>query len=114
MLQENLLEKMEGFILLFSTKNINSFDGLEEITKKIRSFKRDSSSITIILVANIFVNEKREISKEEGLALAQIIGCKYYETTLDTSDEFNVNIFQQITFLMDSKLGFAFVYFYFI
>lgn len=80
----NLRSEGEGFVLVYSITARATFERIERFRHQITRVK-DSEQIPIVLVGNKSdrANE-REVSKEDGQALARRMGCKFVETSAKT------------------------------
>ena len=86
-------EKYKGLIpsyvrnasIVFLVYDISVKNSFDNIPKWI-SFIRSIENTTLILCGNKIDLEKREVSKEEGEALAQKEGIPFYETSAKTGD----------------------------
>jgi GTPase KRas protein len=79
----------QGFILVYSIASRSTFDRLENFRQSMMRVKRQKP--IFILVGNkADKTHEREVSKEEGSALARNFGCDFIETSAKTSQ--NVNL----------------------
>lgn len=78
------LREGQGFILVYSIASRATFDRLEVFRQSMRRVKRGDP--ICMLVGNKFDKTyEREVSKEEGAALARQFGCEFMETSAKTS-----------------------------
>ncbi|KAI4483333.1 hypothetical protein M0802_013489 [Mischocyttarus mexicanus] len=71
----------EGFMICYSVTDRHSFQEALEYRKSI-SRVRPNEHIPLVLVGNKFdLKHQREVSMEEGKALAEQLGCPFYETS---------------------------------
>ena len=71
----------EGFIIMYSITDRQSFREASQAKKQIERVRR-CDDIPMVLVANkIDLESKREVTTEEGQALAQEFDCPYFETS---------------------------------
>nr|KAF7394279.1 hypothetical protein H0235_016874 [Vespula pensylvanica] len=71
----------EGFMICYSVTDRHSFQEALEYRKSI-SRVRPNEHIPLVLVGNKFdLQHQREVSTEEGKALAEQLGCPFYETS---------------------------------
>ncbi|XP_046836471.1 GTP-binding protein Rit2-like isoform X1 [Vespa crabro] len=71
----------EGFMICYSVTDKHSFQEALEYRKSI-SRVRPNEHIPLVLVGNKFdLQHQREVSTEEGKALAEQLGCPFYETS---------------------------------
>jgi len=98
------IKAAEGFLLLFAINDKESFKALEDKYKRIE--KNNKEKAPIIVVGNkCDLEDKREISKEQGMEFATKIGAKYYETSALT--DFNKNckvVFQSCAHMIINNL----------
>ncbi|KAF8190750.1 ras protein [Mycena galopus ATCC 62051] len=70
----------EGFILMYSIASRSTFDRLEVFHQSVRRVKKQYP--ILLLVGNkADMAYEREVSKEEGGALARQFGCEFIETS---------------------------------
>ena len=78
----------DGFILVYSINNKNSFDSLKEKYESILKIK-NQAQVPVILVGNkIDLESERQVPQLEALKLAESFGIKYY---IETSILTNIN-----------------------
>ena len=71
----------EGFVIMYSITDRQSFREASLAKKQIERVRR-SEDIPMVLVANkIDLESKREVTTEEGQALAQEFDCPFFETS---------------------------------
>jgi GTPase SAR1 family protein len=73
----------QGFILLYSVTSRTSFERLEIFHQHIRRVKREP--VFILVGNNCHKAYAREVSKEEGHALARRYGCEFFEASAATA-----------------------------
>eukprot|EP01111_Echinosteliopsis_oligospora_P011289 TRINITY_DN368_c0_g1_i7.p1 TRINITY_DN368_c0_g1~~TRINITY_DN368_c0_g1_i7.p1 ORF type:complete len:185 (+),score=27.90 TRINITY_DN368_c0_g1_i7:57-611(+) len=79
-----------GFVLVYDVMNKASFDDIADIREQILRVK-DVGSVPMVLVANkCDMEEKRVVSREDGLDLARKFECTVYEA----SAKENINVDQ--------------------
>lgn len=76
-----------GILLCFSLKDRFSFEKTHMWMDSIR--EAASQDVSIVLVGNKVDHQPREISKEEGEALASEFGVPYFETSAKTGENVN-------------------------
>ncbi len=94
------MKQGDGFLLVFSIANINSFYELSELREQIIRIKEDDD-IPIVVVGNkCDMEEDRVVTRARAFQLAQQFGSKpYYETSARRRinvDEAFVNLSRQI------------------
>ncbi|KAJ7669115.1 small GTPase superfamily, partial [Mycena olivaceomarginata] len=88
----------EGFILMYSMASRSTFDRLEVFHQAVRRAKKIHP--ILMLVGNkANMADEREVSKEEGAALARQLGCEFVETSAKTAQ----NVEQVFTSLFNKK-----------
>uniref|UniRef100_A0A6B2LKM7 Uncharacterized protein n=1 Tax=Arcella intermedia TaxID=1963864 RepID=A0A6B2LKM7_9EUKA len=71
----------QGFLIVYSILSKLSFDEARRYHDKIKLVK-DEEDVPIVLVANkADLEQMREVSKEQGEALAQEFQCPFFETS---------------------------------
>lgn len=71
----------EGFVLVYSITDRNSFLAASQYKTQIERVRR-ADDIPLILVGNKFdLENKRQVSTEEGQSLARQFGCPFFETS---------------------------------
>ncbi|CAG8637047.1 7720_t:CDS:1, partial [Ambispora gerdemannii] len=74
----------EGFLIIYSISSRPTFERVERFRNQITRVK-DSESVPIMLVGNKCDKiTEREVSREEGINMAQQIGCGFIETSEKT------------------------------
>ncbi|KAF8147356.1 ras protein [Mycena galopus ATCC 62051] len=82
-LRDQWVREGQGFILVYSTTSRSTFDRLEVFHRSVRRAKRGSP--ILLLVGNKCDRPlDREVSREEGAALARQFGCDFFETSAKT------------------------------
>jgi GTPase KRas protein len=85
-LRDQWIREGEGFLLVYSISARATFERVERFRSQISRVKdQEPHTVPIMLVGNKCdkVNE-REVSREEGQALAQRLGCKFIESSAKT------------------------------
>jgi GTPase KRas protein len=104
-LRAQWIREGEGFVLVYSVTSRKSFEQIKEFHQQIQQVKTPSmsakeSSVPIMLVGN--KNDKqseRNVSLNEGLALARDLGCAFVETSARNADNVE-NAFSNIVHLL--------------
>ena len=82
-----------GIILIYDVTNAKSFDNIKKWLSQIK--EEAPSKVCVILVANKIDIEKREVTKEEGEALANDYNLDIFESS--ARDNINVSeVFQEL------------------
>ena len=80
-MREQYMRSGEGFVIMYSITDRQSFREASQAKKQIERVRR-CEDIPMVLVANkIDLESKREVTTEEGQALAQEFGCQFFETS---------------------------------
>lgn len=74
----------QGFILVYSIASRSTFDRLEVFRQSMLRVKR-SKPIFILVGNKADKTYEREVSKDEGVALAKLFGCTFLETSAKTA-----------------------------
>lgn len=74
----------QGFILVYSIASRSTFDRLEVFRQSMRRVKR-GDPIFVLVGNKCDKTYEREVSKEEGAALARQFGCEFVETSAKTA-----------------------------
>jgi len=83
-LRDQWVREGQGFILVYSITSRSSFDRLEMFRQNMVRLKGDKP--VFMLVGNdADKGYEREVSKEEGMALARTFGCEFLETSARTA-----------------------------
>ena len=82
---KNYYKGAQGIILMFEVINKESFKNVKSWLDLLKN--EVSEKVSIILVGNkIDLENKREVSKEEGEEMAKKYGLSYFETSAKTGD----------------------------
>lgn len=80
----HIIREGEGFILVYSITARSTFERIERFRTQIARVK-DSDTVPIVLVGNkVDKATEREVSREEGQALAKRMGCDFIEASAKT------------------------------
>jgi len=80
-MREQYMRTGEGFLLVYSITSRSSFEEISAFQQQILRVK-DRDSYPIIVVANkADLEHERQVSSQEGRALAASFGCKFIETS---------------------------------
>lgn len=85
-LTKNSLMSAQGIVLVYSITSRESFLALEGIRKRIQTNKTDSRVPMIIVGNKTDLAETRQVTTEEGKALAKKWSCGYFETCASSSN----------------------------
>jgi len=92
----------QGFVVCYSLTNHQTFQDIKTMKDQIVRVK-GSDKVPILLVANkVDLENQREVPTVEGMALAQIWGCTFIESS--AKSRMNVNeVFAEIVREMNQK-----------
>jgi len=80
-MREQYMRTGEGFLLVYSITSRSSFEEISTFQQQILRVK-DRDAYPIIVVANkADLEHERQVSSQEGRALAASFGCKFIETS---------------------------------
>ncbi|KAK7059274.1 protein ras-2 [Favolaschia claudopus] len=108
-LRDQWVREGQGFILVYSIASRSSFDRLELFREAARQVKTGNP---ILMLAGNKADKlsEREVSKEEGAALAQQFGCDFMETSVKTTQNVErvfANLVRALRQTRNSKPGVA-------
>ncbi|CAX44207.1 GTP-binding protein, putative [Candida dubliniensis CD36] len=80
-MREQYMRTGEGFLLVYSINSLNSFQELNSFYDQILRVK-DSDDVPVLVVGNkCDLEMERQVSYEDGLALANSFNCPFLETS---------------------------------
>lgn len=82
---DHLLSEGQAFILVYSIASRTTFERLEIFRQSMRRAKR-GDTIFMLVGNKCDKSYEREVSKEEGAALARQFGCEFLETSAKTAE----------------------------
>ncbi|OCT96079.1 ras-like protein family member 11A [Xenopus laevis] len=86
----------EGFLLVYSMTDFRSYQGIRPLYQHIRKVHLDSK-VPVIIVANKGdLLHMREVSHDEGIQLANELGCTFVEISTSESCEDVCDVFQHL------------------
>ncbi|KAK0473228.1 ras protein [Armillaria novae-zelandiae] len=83
-LRDQWVRSGQGFILVYSIASRSTFDRLEVFRQSMRRVKR-GDPIFMLVGNKCDKYQEREVSREEGAALARQFGCEFIETSAKTA-----------------------------
>ncbi|KAF9473317.1 hypothetical protein BDN70DRAFT_885984 [Pholiota conissans] len=83
-LRDQWVREGQGFILVYSVASRSTFDRLEIFRQSMKRVKR-GDPIFMLVGNKCDKTYEREVSKEEGAALARQFGCEFIETSAKTA-----------------------------
>jgi GTPase KRas protein len=89
-MSERYMRFSEGYMLIYSVTSRASFDSISRLCRQLLRIK-DTNYFPMIVVGNHCDRESdRQVSKEEGEALARSFGCPFLEASVDAEQRGNV------------------------
>lgn len=83
-LRDQWVREGQGFVLVYSIASRSTFDRLEVFRQSMRRVKR-GDPIFVLVGNKCDKTYEREVSREEGAALARQFGCDFIETSAKTA-----------------------------
>jgi GTPase KRas protein len=84
-MREHYMRTAEGFMVVYSITSRNSFEEVLTFHQQILRVK-DRDYFPMIIVGNdCHLENERQVSKQEGEALARSFGCRFIETSARSS-----------------------------
>jgi len=93
-LRDQLIRESQGFILVYSIAARTSFDRVETFRQNMLRIKR-GKPIFMLVGNKADKGYEREVSKEDGMALARTLGCEFLETSSKTAQNVD-KVFQDL------------------
>ncbi|KAF3291487.1 Ras GTPase [Orbilia oligospora] len=78
-LYEEYIRRREGFVLLYSITSRESFEALSTFRQDILRIKNEDFVPMVIVGTKRDLESNREVSPQEGRALADSFGCSFFE-----------------------------------
>jgi len=83
-LRDQWIREGDGFLIVYSITQYNTFDRVEKFKQQINRVK-DSETIPVVIVGNKCDKSlEREVSTDDGKQLAKKLGCQFVETSAKT------------------------------
>ena len=94
-MRDNYIRLAEGFLVVYSITDRNSFDQVEMFVTHIYFIKEDNNVPIILVGSKKDLDGDRQVKKSEGKSLAERYSIPFYETSAKT--DFNVTrVFGQL------------------
>jgi Ras-related protein Rap-2C len=94
----------QGFLVVYSITNHQTFQDIKLMREQIGRVK-GTERVPLLLVGNkVDLEHQREVSKSEGLALAQAWGCSFVETSAKLRTNVN-DVFAEVVREMNCSRG---------
>ncbi|TPX32825.1 hypothetical protein SmJEL517_g04169 [Synchytrium microbalum] len=104
-LRDQWIRDGEGFLLVYSTTLKSSFEAVEKFRDQVVRVK-DNEKTPVILVGNKNdLPSERQVTREEGLALAKRLKCEFIETSAKTGVNVEKAFFQLIRMVRVQRFG---------
>jgi GTPase KRas protein len=103
-MQEQWIRESQGFILVYSVTNQDSFNEVRQIIKRIERITKTKTSPIVIVGNKKDLANQRVISTEDGQALATEFGVAFQETSALTGDGIS-QLYDSIIRQIRKKLG---------
>jgi len=85
-LRDQYMKTGQGFVLAYSITTTTSFEAATKLRTQILRIKEDNQDIPIMLVGNkLDLEEERQVTTEQGRALAQKFNCGFIEASAKTN-----------------------------
>lgn len=75
-----------AFVLVYSVADRYTFEDIIGYCSQIRRVKRDPAPLFVLVGNKCDLGRERQVSFEEGAALALELGCDFYETSARTGE----------------------------
>ena len=99
-LTKNFYRKADGIIIVYDITNKESFEKVQDWVKSVYDNSDNYKEIQMIIVGNkLDLEEKREVSKEEGLKIGKYFEIDFFEASAKNSEgvrNFMVKIIRDI------------------
>ncbi|MCO5565547.1 hypothetical protein L7F22_019221 [Adiantum nelumboides] len=108
-LRDQWIREGEGFLLVYSIADRATFERVERFREQISRVKdTEPQSVPIMLVGNKCdkVNA-REVSRDEGQALAQRLGCRFVESSAKTCVNVEKAYYTVVRMIREQREGVA-------
>ena len=95
-MREQYMRTGEGFIIIYSITDRSTFEEASRYKQQIERVRPMESSIPMVVVGNKYdLEDRRQVSKEEGQSLAREFDCPFFETSAALG-HFVDDVFHQI------------------
>lgn len=80
-MRDQYMRAGEGFIICYSITDRRSFHEVREFKQLIYRVRRTADTPVVLVGNKSDLRQLRQVSREEGLALAREFGCPFFETS---------------------------------
>jgi GTPase KRas len=81
-MQDEWIRSSRGIVLVYSVTDRQSFEAVEQFRQKVMRIKESERYVPLVLVGNkCDLEDMREVSTDEGTALAESWSTKFFETS---------------------------------
>ena len=102
-IRNNWIRDGDGFILVYSITDRNSFEEIKILMDEIIMIKGDKSAIMLVGNKND-LNEERQVTFKEVEELSDKWNCKFHETSAKTGHNINETFFQIVREIRKKKI----------
>mmetsp|Transcript_11052 Transcript_11052/g.17437 ORF Transcript_11052/g.17437 Transcript_11052/m.17437 type:complete len:194 (-) Transcript_11052:103-684(-) len=96
-LRDSYMKTGEGFVLVYSITTNTSFDAASKLRTQILRIKEETPDIPVMLVGNkLDLEDERQVTTEQGRALAQKFGSGFIETSAKTDTNIKELFFELV------------------
>ena len=99
-LTKNFYRKADGIIIVYDITNLDSFEKIQDWVKSVYDNTDSYKEIQMIIVGNkIDLEEKREVSKEEGMKIGKYFEIDFFEASAKNAEgvrNFMIKIIEDI------------------
>ncbi|KAF9258792.1 ras protein [Marasmius fiardii PR-910] len=96
------VSECQGFVLVYSVTSRSTFDQLEVFHQSLQR-EKGGNPIFMLVGNKCDRTAEREVSKEEGAALAQQFGCEFFEISAKTAENVEQSFTNLIRVLRQTK-----------
>ena len=101
---DQLIAQSNGFVMVYDITRKHSFEEIENFHNRVLNVKHNKQ-VCIVLVGNKSdMNKKRDISFEQGMALARKWNCKFWEVSAKTRSNIETAFYECARIVRDSEV----------
>ena len=84
-MRDESIRKAAGFVIVYSITSLSSFEQVDTFIKQVFRAGRPETNSSIIIVGNkVDLQDKRQVSTEQGAQLVSTYGLAFFETSAKT------------------------------